>query len=60
MNLFNPYGLILVDPKKHPHTKAKDGQAFINWLISVPGQRAIGTHYIEGQQAFFPNFKVGE
>ena len=59
-NLFNPYGLILVDPKKHPHTKAKDGQAFINWLISVPGQRAIGTYYIEGQQAFFPHFKVGE
>ena len=59
-NLFNPYGLILVDPKKHPHTKAKDGQTFINWLISVPGQRAIGTYYIEGQQAFFPHFKVGE
>ena len=42
--LFNQYGVILVDPKKHPHVKAKDGQAFIDWLISAEGQRAIGDY----------------
>ena len=56
-SLFNPYGVILVDPKKHPHTKVKNGQAFINWLISDAGQRAIAAYDINGQQAFFPNVK---
>ena len=56
--LSNPYGVILVDPKKHPHTKAKDGQAFINWLISDAGQRAIAAYHIRGRQAFFPNVKA--
>lgn len=53
--LFNQYGVILVDPKKHPHVKAKDGQAFIDWLISAEGQRAIGDYKINGEILFFPN-----
>lgn len=53
--LFNPYGAILVNPKRHPHVKAKDGQAFIDWLVSQDGQRAIASFRIEGEQAFFPN-----
>jgi len=56
-SLFNPYGVILVDPKKHPHTKAEGGQAFINWLISDAGQRAIAAYDIQGRQAFFPSVK---
>lgn len=54
-NLFNQYGIVLVDPKRHPHIKAADGQAFIDWLISSDGQDAIGNYTIEGQRAFFPN-----
>jgi tungstate transport system substrate-binding protein len=57
--LFNQYGVILVNPVKHPHVKAKDGQAFIDWLISEQGQKAIADFRIEGQQLFFPNVKQG-
>ncbi|HER26090.1 MAG TPA: sulfate transporter [Rhodospirillales bacterium] len=53
--LFNPYGVILVNPAKYPHTKAKLGQAFIDWLISPDGQKAIAGYSIDGQQLFFPN-----
>ena len=53
--LFNQYGVILVNPEKHPHVKAADGQAFVDWLISPEGQRAIADFKIEGQQLFFPN-----
>jgi tungstate transport system substrate-binding protein len=53
--LFNQYGVILVNSKKHPQVKVEDGQAFIDWLISPPGQAAIGGFRINGQQAFFPN-----
>ena len=59
-SLFNPYGLILVDPNKHPHAKAQDGQAFIDWLVSDAGQRAIAEYNIDGQQAFFPNAKSSD
>ena len=55
--LFNPYGVILVNPAKHGHVKAEEGQAFIDWLVSEAGQRAIGEHKIEGLQLFFPNAK---
>jgi tungstate transport system substrate-binding protein len=58
--LFNQYGIILVDPEKHPHVKAELGQEFIDWVISDEGQRAIGAFRINGQQAFFPNAKRGE
>jgi tungstate transport system substrate-binding protein len=53
--LFNQYGVILVNPAKHKHIKAKDGQAFIDWLLSDRGQQAIAAFRLEGKQAFFPN-----
>jgi tungstate transport system substrate-binding protein len=57
--LFNQYGVILVNPAKHAHVKAKDGQALIDWLVSDQGQKAIADFQIEGQQLFFPNAKKG-
>ncbi len=53
--LFNQYGVILVNPAKHKHIKARDGQAFIDWLLSDRGQQAIAAFRLEGEQAFFPN-----
>lgn len=53
--LFNQYGVMLVNPAKHPHVKAVEGQAFIDWLVSPEGQRAIADYKIEGEQLFFPN-----
>jgi len=55
--LFNQYGLILVNPAKHPTVKVKDGQAFIDWLLSADGQKAIASFKVDGQQLFFPNAK---
>lgn len=52
--LFNPYGVILVNPERHPHVKAADGQAFIDWLLSREGQAAIAAYTINGEQLFFP------
>lgn len=52
--LFNIYGVILVNPSRHPHVKAADGQAFIDWLTSAEGQRAIAGLLIDGQPVFFP------
>jgi tungstate transport system substrate-binding protein len=54
-SLFNQYGVILVNPDKHPHVKAKQGQAFIGWLLAPEGQQAIADYEIGGQQLFFPN-----
>ncbi len=51
--LFNPYGVILVNPLKHPHVKAVAGQAFIDWLVSERGQAAINGFRVGGAQAFF-------
>jgi tungstate transport system substrate-binding protein len=53
--LFNQYGVILVNPAKHPHVKKADGQAFIDWVVSADGQKAIADYKIDGQQLFFPN-----
>ena len=53
--LFNQYGVILVNPKKHPHVKAEAGQKFINWLVSAEGQATIAGYKIGGEQLFFPN-----
>ena len=53
--LFNQYGVMLVNPEKHPSVKAEAGKAFINWLISPEGQASIGEYKIDGQQLFFPN-----
>ena len=52
--LFNHYGIILVNPKRHPHVKVKEAQAFIDWVLGAEGQAAIGAYRIEGRQAFFP------
>jgi tungstate transport system substrate-binding protein len=56
--LFNQYGVILVDPARHPHLKAADGQKFIDWLVGVEGQKAIADYKVDGQQLFFPNADV--
>ena len=53
--LFNQYGVILVNPAKHPNVKKDLGQAFIDWLVSAEGQKAIADYKINGQQLFFPN-----
>lgn len=53
--LLNPYGVILVNPAKHPQVKAGEGQAFIDWLISEEGQNAIAAFQVDGQQLFFPS-----
>ena len=53
--LFNQYGVMLVNPAKHPNVKVTDGQAFVDWLVSAEGQRTIAEYKIDGQQLFFPN-----
>jgi tungstate transport system substrate-binding protein len=53
--LFNQYGIILVNPKKYPHVKVAEGQAFIDWMLSKEGQSAIASYKLGGQQLFFPN-----
>ncbi len=53
--LFNQYGVILVNPKKHPHVKAQAGQKFVDWLVSAEGQGVIAAYKIGGEQLFFPN-----
>ena len=53
--LFNQYGVILVNPEKHPNVKADLGQQFVDWLISPEGQKAIAEYKIGGEQLFFPN-----
>jgi len=55
--LFNQYGIILVNPAKHPSVKREMGQAFIDWVISPQGQKAIAEYRIGGEQLFFPNAK---
>lgn len=55
--LLNPYSVILINPVRHPHTKVKMGQAFINWITGIEGQKAIATYRINGHQAFFPSAK---
>jgi len=56
--LFNQYGVMLVNPEKHPHVKKALGQAFIDWLVSPEGQKAIADYKINGQELFFPNANV--
>jgi len=53
--LFNQYGVMLVNPEKHPNVKKDLGQTFIDWLVSPAGQQAIADYKIDGQQLFFPN-----
>jgi len=53
--LFNQYGVMLVNPQRHPSVKAADGQRFIDWILSPAGQAAIAGYRINGEQLFFPN-----
>ncbi len=58
--LFNPYGVMLVNPAKHPNVKVADGQAFVDWLISADGQGTIAQYRIDGQQLFFPDAEAAK
>lgn len=53
--LFNQYGVMLVNPARHPNVKEKDSQAFVDWLVSQDGQKTIGEYQIGGEPLFFPN-----
>ncbi len=53
--LFNQYGVMVVNPAKHPHVKAADAQKFVDWVIAAPGQASIASYKIGGEQLFFPN-----
>ncbi len=53
--LFNQYGVMVVNPAKHPHVKTELAQGFVNWLVSPAGQAAIASYKIGGEQLFFPN-----
>lgn len=53
--LFNPYGAILINPARHPHIRANEARAFIDWLTGPRGQAAIAAFRIADQQLFFPN-----
>ena len=57
--LFNQYGVILVNPARHPHVKKDLGQAFIDWILSGEGQKTIADYKIGGEQLFFPNARRG-
>jgi tungstate transport system substrate-binding protein len=53
--LFNPYGVILVSPERHPRVKAELGQRFIDWLVGPEGQAAIAGFKLDGEPLFFPS-----
>lgn len=53
--LFNQYGVMLVNPAKHPNVKKEFGQQFIDWLVSAEGQKTIADYKIGGEQLFYPN-----
>jgi tungstate transport system substrate-binding protein len=53
--LFNQYGVMVVNPAKHPHVKTQLAQAFVDWVVSPAGQQAIAAYRIGGEQLFFPN-----
>jgi len=53
--LFNQYGVMVVNPARHPHTKAAEAQKFVDWVTSANGQAVIAAYKIDGQQLFFPN-----
>jgi len=55
--LFNPYGVILVNPAKHAHVKQVEGRAFMDWLVSPEGQAANASYKVGGEQLFFPAAK---
>ena len=53
--LFNQYGVMVVNPAKHPHTKAVEAQKFVDWVTSPAGQSVIAGYKMGGEQLFFPN-----
>lgn len=53
--LFNQYGVMAVNPAKHPHVKAQDAQKFVDWIVSPAGQDVIAAYKIGGEPLFFPN-----
>ena len=53
--MFNQYGVMLVNPARHPQVKAADGQRFVDWLLSGEGQKTIAEYRIDREQLFFPN-----
>ena len=53
--LFNQYGIVLVNPERHPHVKAGSARRFVDWILSEEGQEAIASFRVDGQQLFFPN-----
>ena len=53
--MFNQYGVMLVNPAKHPNVKKELGQAFIDFLISPEGQKDIANYKINGEQLFYPD-----
>lgn len=53
--LFNQYGVMVVNPAKHPHVKAAEAQKFVDWVTSPAGQNTIASYKIGGEQLFFPN-----
>ena len=55
--LFNQYGVIVVNPAKHPHVKRELAQAFADWIVSPAGQQTIASYKVGGQQLFFPDAK---
>lgn len=55
--LFNQYGVMLVNPVKHPSVKKELGQKFVDWVISPAGQQTIAAYKVGGEQLFFPNAK---
>lgn len=58
--LFNPYGIMLVNPERHPDVRFEDAKAFRDWLVSPEGQAAIASFRIDGQQLFFPAARCDE
>ena len=53
--MFNQYGVMMVNPAKHPHVKKELAQTFVDWVVSPAGQAAIAAYKIDGEQLFFPN-----
>lgn len=53
--LFNQYGVMVVNPARHPQVKVAEAQKFVDWVTSAPGQAAIAAYRINGEQLFFPN-----
>jgi len=56
--LFNQYGVMLVNPARHPHIKKEMGQQFVDWIVAAEGQASIAAYRIGGEQLFFPNAKA--